>query len=93
MKKLALKVEELAVESFDTGAGKERNGTVRGHAESTGCTGEVGCDPSIMDSCPPPGGQSCAHAVSCGGSCLDCTIDLQGCTADASCMVDENSCV
>jgi hypothetical protein len=89
MKKLSLKLDELAVESFDTGAGKERNGTVHGQASG-------GCDPSILDSCPPPGGQSCAHAVSCGGSCwdLDCTIDCsQGCTADASCVVDENSCV
>ena len=65
MKKLALNVEALSVESFDTGADAPRRGTVDAYV-TTGnqiiceCTYDVGsCDYTCPDTC----------ANSCGGGC------------------------
>lgn len=38
MKKLSLHLEELAVESFETGSPEPLRGTVRAHGDSSGCS-------------------------------------------------------
>lgn len=64
MRKLNLKVENLKVDSFDTGEGPGRNGTVRGHdtIETEWCTGYPDC---VSKKCQTP-------YDTCFGSC-ECT--------------------
>jgi hypothetical protein len=82
MKKLALNLEELAVESFETSRGLDRRGTVYGLSESTEaqiictCASDNGtCD----DSCE--GG--CGSCYSCNGTCDGATCGF--CTRDVTC--------
>ena len=56
MKKLTLDLEQLAVESFDTGAGR-RSGTIRGHSGVSDTT----CIQIICD-CPTGSGDTCDAA-------------------------------
>lgn len=64
MRKLSLKLDELAVETFETAAKLEDRGTVHG-AESTGnqviCTCTFG-EETCADTC-----QNCGSAYPCGG--------------------------
>lgn len=55
MKKLRLKLDELHVESFNTGAAAARSGTVRGHVQSADST----CQPIETCTCGP----DCCGAV------------------------------
>ncbi len=72
MKKLALNLEDLAVESFDTSGKAAARGTVIGHDETTG--------PYVVCSCAPTPNHT--EQVSCNGTC-----DNSACygTCDASC--------
>lgn len=55
MKKLNLHLDDLAVESFETGDGDELRGTVRAHGDSAGCSygspAYTGCRLSCMYDC------------------------------------------
>jgi hypothetical protein len=82
MKKLALNIEELAVESFETSRDLEIRGTVRGASESTEhqiictCESDNGtCDASCNGGCG-------TDYNSCNGTCGD-TCGF--CTRDATC--------
>lgn len=55
MKKLRLTLDDLRVESFNTGAAEARTGTVRGHAQSADST----CQPIETCTCGP----ECCGAV------------------------------
>ncbi|HET7230512.1 MAG TPA: pinensin family lanthipeptide [Longimicrobium sp.] len=82
MKKLALNIEELAVESFETSRDMERRGTVRGASESTEfqiictCDSDNGtCDASCQGGCGT--GYTCSCNGTCGGdTCGPCTNDF-----------------
>jgi hypothetical protein len=70
MKKLNLRVEDLAVESFRTAEADELRGTVRAHDESSWCSydspGYTGCRLSCMYDCGESGG--CTGDCPGGGS-------------------------
>ena len=52
MKKLALDLEKLEVESFDTESdGADRRGTVRGHLATDSCTQGLDCIFTDWESC------------------------------------------
>ena len=55
MKKLRLTLDDLLVESFNTGAAEARSGTVRGHVQSADST----CQPIETCTCGP----DCCGAV------------------------------
>jgi hypothetical protein len=84
MKKLSLRVEELAVESFDTtSAHRIRQGTVHAASvsEDTTCESEAltfcgscGYSHCLDPSCGPPCEPTFAY--SCGGTCIDETCDI-----------------
>ena len=79
MRKLTLKLDDLSVESFDTGSEHRRSGTVRGHdtVETEWCTGYPEC---ISKKCQTPND-------TCFGSC-GCT---QGCaTSGPQCQQTRN---
>jgi hypothetical protein len=67
MSKLTLKVENLAVESFDTGDEQRRRGTVRGHdtVETEWCTGYPEC---ISKHCQTPY-DTCYGTCGCTENC------------------------
>lgn len=79
MKKLALNLEVLRVESFHTSpAGRGLRGTVRGHSEWKEIgeqtripTGPLECPAPGGDSrfCPPEQTEDCTKYDSCGGTC------------------------
>lgn len=73
-KKLRLELETLAVESFDTGIGGDRIGTVRGHddTEQFGCTAYCG---SAEGSCAAA---SCAYSQCVAGDTCGCGISNVG---------------
>ncbi len=50
MTKIALKIEDLAVESFATGDAEAQRGTVHG----AGVGGTTPCQPETVDGCPSP---------------------------------------
>ncbi|HEU0300093.1 MAG TPA: hypothetical protein VFR37_11575 [Longimicrobium sp.] len=83
MQKLKLGLENLQVESFDTGAGDDSRGTVHGHATQF-CTrfNGVTCN----------GGYTCDGGYTCGGdtceynSC-DYACDTYYCATNPSCGV------
>ena len=95
MKKLQLRLEDLAVESFGTREPLGGVGTVRGYGGGeTGTSGgwkctlndlscDFGCDTYDANTCPS--GESCQG--SCDGSCiLTCELTCAGATCDgASC--------
>ena len=68
MSKLTLKIEELAVESFDTGV-HGRRGTVRGHdtIETEWCTGYPDCGVS-KPQCQTPN-NTCFGSCGCTEGC------------------------
>jgi len=75
MRKLKLEIDELRVESFETAAGMEWFGTVRGRmpfempASDEDDCGGGGSDPnSGYQTCP------CTLKYSCYGSCDICTV-------------------
>ncbi|HEX8394863.1 MAG TPA: pinensin family lanthipeptide [Longimicrobium sp.] len=53
MTKIALKIEDLAVESFATGEAEAPRGTVHGAGITPVC-GTDGCQPETVDGCPSP---------------------------------------
>jgi hypothetical protein len=78
MSKLRLRLDELAVESFDTSAARAERGTVVGQQLCTcqtactcpgcpTCANYATCDPTCPETCDD---YSCA--VSCGGTCHSC---------------------
>ena len=83
MKKLALNLDELAVESFETSRNLLLRGTVRGASESTEVQIICTCDSddgTCDDSCNPGG---CGSGNSCNGTCAGDTCGF--CTRDATC--------
>jgi hypothetical protein len=77
MKKMSLKVEELAVESFETTRQNAQRGTVAAHDSGTGhywCTEWWSCI-TTCNSC------NCTGGVSCNGGCTE--VDCG--TADGTC--------
>ena len=79
MRKLALALDALQVESFDTSAGRPSRGTVFGEQCTcyTNCTcpGCPTCDNTCADTCD----QTCA------ASCIDCGTQAYSCWATCSC--------
>lgn len=71
MKKLKLRMEELAVESFVTDAAARLRGTVEGHNTLGGqtCGAERTCGPQT---CPPMYCSFGTDPVECGGGTLNC---------------------
>ena len=69
MGKLALKIDELAVESFDTGDERDGSGTVRGHdtVETEWCTGYPDCI-SARPECKTPR-DTCYGTCGCTQNC------------------------
>ena len=69
MGKLTLKVDNLAVESFETGEGLNRNGTVHGHdtVETEWCTGYPDCI-SRRPHCQTPN-NTCYGSCGCTNGC------------------------
>jgi len=80
MRKLKLGLEELRVDSFDTGAAGEGRGTVHGHVSQFCTRGPVTCD--VGYTCD--GGYTCAGdtcvVLSCDGAC-----GSNLCATDPSC--------
>ena len=68
MRKLALKLDDLAVDSFDTGDERGRRGTVRGHdtIESEWCTGYPDC--GVSKACQTPY-DTCYGTCGCTENC------------------------
>lgn len=84
MKKLALNIDELAVESFETSRDLLARGTVRGASESTEFQIICTCDSdngTCDDSCQ--GGCGTGSTCSCNGTCGGDTCGF--CTRDATC--------
>jgi hypothetical protein len=95
MRKLSLRMDDLAVESFHTGAPAGRQGTVRSHGDSTGCsygspdftlcdaTCNVPCAESgeCTPACPWNTVQ-CNPTPGCPGTALSCDPDTM---CDDSC--------
>ncbi|HVG45983.1 MAG TPA: hypothetical protein VM890_14675 [Longimicrobium sp.] len=69
MSKLALKIDELTVESFDTGDARSRLGTVKGHdtVETEWCTGYPDCI-SARPHCKTPR-DTCYGTCGCTQNC------------------------
>lgn len=102
MKKLALRLEELRVESFETtpGADAARRGTVRGHGMVPAGGVQPGdddmsplCVPSEWETCPDTCKASCGGTCdrSCEGSCNascggSCEYTCDGETCPAPCI-------
>lgn len=77
MGKLTLTIDNLKVDSFETGAGLRRNGTVRGHdtVETEWCTGYPDCSVSKPE-CRTPHDTcygSCGCTNGCGTQPGDCS--------------------
>jgi hypothetical protein len=64
MKKLSLKLDELAVESFEPAAREDGRGTVHGHSGDISCPSCDTCNASMCESCYY---KTCAWA---GSGCL-----------------------
>jgi hypothetical protein len=75
MKKLSLKLEELAVESFETALQEQPRGTVPAHCGVVTDLGQETCQETCAESCNP-----CVETA--GGSCeatwCSCLIDTCG---------------
>ena len=78
MRKLKLEIEDLAVESFATGAGAYRAGTVRGrNGEDFVGFGEGIDEVEIGDDAEAPETRTCpviTHCASCVHTCDACTV-------------------
>jgi hypothetical protein len=77
MGKLTLKLDDLEVDSFDTGDGNRRSGTVRGHdtVETEWCTGYPYCGVS-KPQCRTPADTcygTCGCSQGCGGDTSNCS--------------------
>lgn len=82
MKKLMLRVEELAVESFETSGADGLRGTVRGYGDSSNCSygspNFTGCDMTCefpcgesdecTPACPPHVTPGCSQTCTCPGT-------------------------
>lgn len=77
MKKMSLKVEDLAVESFDTSAGQPPRGTVVAHDSETDLLSCTSCGNTYC-------GQSCEW---CSGynTCANWNTCAAGCTGGGGC--------
>ena len=99
MKKLALTLDSLRVESFETVAAPGGRGTVHGHSDGyLGCTGREGCDGQTYDgntcestqyqdrcTCTQAGYTCDATLVTCNGYDDTCNGGCDGYTADIYC--------
>jgi hypothetical protein len=67
MSKLRLELDDLTVESFDTGDEQRRRGTVQGHdtVETEWCTGYPDC---VSDHCQTPR-KTCYGTCGCTQNC------------------------
>jgi hypothetical protein len=67
MGKLTLRIDELNVESFETGDERRRSGTVRGHDSGVTewCTGYPQC---LSKQCQTPD-NTCHASCGCSGDC------------------------
>jgi len=77
MGKLTLKIDDLRVDSFDTGDDYRRRGTVRGHdtVETEWCTGYPDCGVS-KPACQTPRDTcfgSCGCTAGCGADTPNCS--------------------
>ena len=54
MRKLTLRLEDLAVDGFSTTPAETQRGTVNGHSHWTWCTcpGQPTCDATCLNTCP-----------------------------------------
>lgn len=92
MRKIKLRVESLAVESFRTGGGVRAPGTVRGHGDD--CTWVASClcrtnyyqcgtGPATIYSCTYTADERCTRDTSpeqCGVSFMEyCPLETDGC--------------
>lgn len=101
MRKLALELDALRVESFDTGAGDGR-GTVRGNFLGAAGAGAIresdpwtcaGDPESCGGSCDPSCNGSCDGAASCYGTCnRSCNGTCQGGSCDTCLFVTCGGC-
>src|SRR6476620_5056774 len=83
MKKLALDLDGLSVESFDTAPAAGRGGTV--HARSGTTYADESCNGTCDASCPSWGG-TCAG--SCAGATCGSTCDYATCAQPESCWMN-----
>ena len=82
MKKLSLDLDQLLVESFDTGTPRRTNGTVRGHDISNTTCYQRLCDCPTGFTCATDFNQfTCAN--SCGDTCGDSCVNI--CPSGRSC--------
>jgi|tagenome__1003787_1003787.scaffolds.fasta_scaffold20989918_15 hypothetical protein len=85
-KKLTLELDQLGVESFDTGAAPLPRGTVRGRDYTLEVTCKPAlCDDSSVGTCDsdcqcPTGFSDCQYVHSCGSDCVwsVCQYSCQG---------------
>jgi hypothetical protein len=76
MKKLSLALDELRVDSFATGQGEPRSGTVRANSGSLGCTEYFSCLPdtcgaSCYNTCDPSHHRTCGSVTTCAGDSIN----------------------
>jgi hypothetical protein len=87
MKKLALRLDDLAVDSFDTSAPADGRGTVRGYGDSTDCSygspNYTNCDRTCHYPCAESGECTpgcpfntvhCEPTLACPGSVQTCDL-------------------
>ena len=65
MKKLSLQLEELAVESFETGDAPDPRGTVHGHGDSSNCS----YDSPMYTQCRLSCMYECGESADCTPAC------------------------
>lgn len=75
MRKITLRLESLAVESFETTPPARAEGTVVGHQRTPACT--FSCDSCIQTACTCPGNNTCAQ--SCNGTCFGYSCQAPTC--------------
>jgi hypothetical protein len=94
MKKLSLDLEQLAVESFATDAGRKPYGTVRGHVNSNTTCFQIICDCPTGGTCDTDCGQVTCGA-DCGSgnpSCADTCFCSNTCPANTCAYSCEGTC-
>lgn len=80
-KKLSLELDELQVDSFATGQGQARRGTVKANSGSLGCTEYFSCladtcGASCYNTCGESHHRTCGSVTTCGGDSIDaCQTD------------------
>lgn len=79
MKKLALDLSELEVESFPLQVTEEERGTVQGHYPTATCDQSCGgtcvsCVATCYNTCPNTCGDTCATCHTCEFHCTHITV-------------------